>query len=834
MPVLPGTASSQAPSGAAVKPLGWGLHPSGRLRRTQCSWAAWVMTAATTARYQDGYRSARLAVHRRVVPPGVQISSAFIPLTAVQRKTVRRWPVLSRVANGLCSITRNQLVLIPGGMDMQSFRRVYAYAAAALILCAGVVAGQSGPVRAQATPIKHVVVIMMENHSFDNYFGDFPGVAGTKWGATEPRAPNPMPVDLDHSGPRTIAAIDGGRMDDFDPLGQVQYRRNDIPTYWAYAKQYGLGANFFEDAETSSTPNHIAMVAAQTGGDFWTTGHAGCGSPLNIVVYNRAVNGNETFGRACYDINSLPEELTNAGLTWKFYGGGGVWDPLKNIQNLSSAPRSGPLQIITDAKAGNLPDVSWVVPGRARVSDHPPQLIQPAENFLASIINAIMKSPEWSSTAIFVTWDEFGGFYDHVPPPQIDGRGLGPRVPLLVISPYAKPGFISKSRAEPASFAKFIEAIFGLPGLGARDARKETSDLMNFFDFSNPANPPNTSLIEPMRKYSEVLQPPNIYVPARASVGSSAVFPENGGPGTRFAYTVIYHNGSPATVHNVVVDGHPIVMNAVKTLGQDYVIYRVTTTLAQGAHTYFFQFSDGTTNWKLPVNNVRYSGPVVGPFDLTHLTVGGGPNICQKGKPCTFSIKYISPAGLEPTVANVVIDGISYPMTAGAGNATTGQTYNYTTSSLSTGEHYVQLEFNDGSGLQDFQGREMAVTPIMLQHAKVSPASGSTSTVFTFSTVYSGPDVPTYVDVVIDGVAHPLSYVSGNPASGATYSAALSLPVGNHSFAFTAGGNINAWSTPQPPGVYTGLKVAAPGQPVAHSQIIAPPPDDNPDSYDPS
>ncbi|HEY2579100.1 MAG TPA: alkaline phosphatase family protein [Streptosporangiaceae bacterium] len=688
--------------------------------------------------------------------------------------------------------------------------------------------------RAQATPIRHVVVIMMENHSLDNYFGDFPGVAGTKWGVTEPPAPNPLPSDLDHSGPRTIAAIDGGRMDDFNPRGEVQYRRSDIPTYWAYARQYGLGVNFFADAETSSTPNHIAMVAAQTGGDFFTTTHTGCDSPLNVIVNNRDVDGNETFGRPCYGINSLPKELTNAGLTWKFYGGGDIWNPLLYIQNLSSTPRINPLQITTDAKNDNLPDVSFVAPNGAGPSDHPPRLIQPAENFVASIINAIMKSPEWSSTAIFVTWDEFGGFYDHVPPPQVDGRGMGPRVPLLVISPYAKRGFISTSQGEFASLDKFIEANFGLPSLGARDALSKTSDLMNFFNFSHPGNPPNKRLTEPMRKYSEVLQPPQTSAAARADIGVPVLSPEYGGPGTSFSYTILYSNPTAATVHNVVVDGHPIVMTAIKKVGGDHVIYRAATTLARGAHTYSFQFSDGTTNWKLPVNNAKYSGPAVAPFNLTHLRVSDTSFVCQSGKPCIFSVKYTSPAGHKPTVADAVIDGIRHPMTAGAGNVTTGQTYHYTTSSLPAGSHYIQLEFNDGSGLQDFQEREMAVTPILLQDAKVSPTSGSTSTVFTFSTTYRGPDMPTYADVVIDGVAYPLSHVSGNPASGATYSTAMSLPAGTHTFAFTASDGVNAWSNPASPGVYTGLKVTPAGQPTAHSRITAPPVDDGPDSYDAS
>lgn len=109
---------------------------------------------------------------------------------------------------------------------------------------------------------------MEENHTFDSYFGDFPGVAGTKWGVTEPEAPDPIPHDLSHTGPRAYAAIDGGAMDNSDPLGDVQYNQPDIPTYWAYAQNYGLGENFFTSVAGNSTPNHISVVAAQSGGEF--------------------------------------------------------------------------------------------------------------------------------------------------------------------------------------------------------------------------------------------------------------------------------------------------------------------------------------------------------------------------------------------------------------------------------------------------------------------------------------------------------------------------------------------------------------------------------------
>src|ERR1700722_3778215 len=224
--------------------------------------------------------------------------------------------------------------------------RVFALAISAAFLCSVAVFIQP-KAQAQPTPIKHVVVIMQENHTLDNYFGDFPGVAGTRWGVTEPRAPNPLPHDLTHSGPRAMAAMNGGRMNDFDPLGKVQYKHNDIPTYWAYAKQYGLGVNFFTDAETSSTPNHISMIAAQTGGDFATTHVTGCHSPLNQVVLDRSVSGSESYGSPCYNINSIPQELTKAGLSWKFYGETAIWNPTEFVKPLSKTPEHSSTQVIT-------------------------------------------------------------------------------------------------------------------------------------------------------------------------------------------------------------------------------------------------------------------------------------------------------------------------------------------------------------------------------------------------------------------------------------------------------------------------------------------------------
>jgi phospholipase C len=704
--------------------------------------------------------------------------------------------------------------------------RAAALATSASLACAWTYIPQPAPA-AREMPISHVVVIMEENHTLDNYFGDFPGVAGTRWGITEPRAPNPMPHDLLHSTPRALAAIDGGKMDDFDPLGEVQYRASDIPTFWAYAKHYGLGVNFFSDAPTSSTPNHIAMIAAQTGGDLDTLDVSGCHSPLNDVVLEQDADGDESYGAPCYDINSLPEEMDEAGLSWKMYGNNPIWDPVLFVRSTANTPKAPATRIITDAESGDLPNVSFVTPDTHPESGHPPEPTQPSENFVASVVNAIMRSPEWSSTAIFLTWDDFGGFYDHVRPPTVNGVGLGPRVPLLVISPYAKPGYISTRRGEFASFPKFIEKVFGLPSLGAQDALASTSDLMGFFDFSNRSRPPNTKLIEPKRHYSSVLQTPPVHAHSISPAAyGNTLWPPAGGPDTHFVYSVVYTGATTPTVHNVIVDGKPISMTAVVDVGKGKVEYQAKTTLAPGnSDTYSFQFGSGSGTWRLPLNGVPFTGPIVAPFELSDTDVsspGTGNGIVQFGQPLTVSVTYRSPAGQPPTTANVLIDGQSHPMVSAGGSPTTGVVYQYQTSSLAEGDHYLQFEFSDGTGLEDFQEYDFSVTPITLRDSAVSPASGSTSTPFTFSTVYYGQDAPAEVDVVLDGKAHPLSYQSGNYATGATYATTRRLGAGKHTFAFYATDGSSAWSNPFTPDVYTGLTVTKPGQSPVHSAIVAP------------
>src|SRR6266516_1470924 len=188
---------------------------------------------------------------------------------------------------------------------------------------------------ATTTPIKHVVVIMMENHSFDNMFGTFPGANGS---SNLPRASNPILTDLNHDDPSTRSDIDGGAMDGFSSHAYVGYTQADIPNYWAYAKHFGLGDNFFSSIESSSTPNHVSMIAAQSGGIDVTVGAPGCGSILTSILHLKNITGNQYLAYPCYAINSLPHLLDANNLSLKYYAVTTSWDSPLLIKNLYGSP----------------------------------------------------------------------------------------------------------------------------------------------------------------------------------------------------------------------------------------------------------------------------------------------------------------------------------------------------------------------------------------------------------------------------------------------------------------------------------------------------------------
>jgi phospholipase C len=327
-----------------------------------------------------------------------------------------------------------------------------------------------------ATPIAHVVLIVKENHSFDNYFGTFPGANGARLA----RSPNPPPKDPDHGH--------GAWLTRDTTAVRAQFVESDIPAYFAYARQFALCDNYFTEVAGPSTPNHLMLIAAA--------------SP----VIDNPPRG---AGSRAYPLPSLPLALERTNRTWRNYGG----YAFDLIAELKGRPTLTPEQFAKDAAAGDLPAVAWVyAPHDA--SEHPrdpgdrggsPLIgnVTHGMQWTVDQISALVQGGLWSSTAIFVTWDDWGGWFDHVTPPNVqawrdDGTHpawngtqfrYGSRVGCLVLSPYAKSGYISHALHSHASLLRFCETTFGVPALNARDA--QAGDLSDCFDFSQaPAPPP--------------------------------------------------------------------------------------------------------------------------------------------------------------------------------------------------------------------------------------------------------------------------------------------------------------------------------------------------------
>jgi phospholipase C len=198
----------------------------------------------------------------------------------------------------------------------------------------------------------------------------------------------------------------------------------------------------------------------------------------------------------CFDFATLTDRLDQAGMSWKYYAPGKgqpgyIWSALDAVRHIRLTPLwtdhvVPDTQFVLDAASGNLPAVSWLVTGAA--SEHPPDSSCLGENWTVEQLSAVMRSPDWNTTAIFITWDDFGGFYDHVPPPAVDRFGFGPRVPLLIVSPYARPGYVSHTQYEFSSLLRFAEERFNLAPLTDRD--RLANDLLDSFDFQQHPLPP--------------------------------------------------------------------------------------------------------------------------------------------------------------------------------------------------------------------------------------------------------------------------------------------------------------------------------------------------------
>jgi phospholipase C len=351
--------------------------------------------------------------------------------------------------------------------------------------------------------VKHIVIILKENHTFDNYFGLFPGADGVSVGVYKnrliplARAPIIPAGDLPHLRRNALHAWDNGLMDDFSyPSGYAQYSERQIPTYWAYAHSYVLADNFFTSVMGPSFPNHLFTIFGTSFGSVNNPRDSdgssipnynwGCDSAPDVLVL--MVDGSHS--RPCWDVPTLIDEMDAAGVSWKYYGvttpkDGYYWTEVAAIRHIRYGPDWSNVvpwrTFVNDAKRGALPAVSWVTTDGLN-SEHPPNDVRVGEAVTAAMIAAVQNGPDAASTVIFVSWDDYGGWYDHVAPPQVDATGYGIRVPLIIVSPFAKRGYVFHGESDFASFPKFIEEIFALAPLGPRDAN--AGDLLGAFNFS--------------------------------------------------------------------------------------------------------------------------------------------------------------------------------------------------------------------------------------------------------------------------------------------------------------------------------------------------------------
>jgi phospholipase C len=252
----------------------------------------------------------------------------------------------------------------------------------------------------------------------------------------------------------------------------------DIPNYWRYAKHFVLQDHMYESNLGWSLPAHLFMVSE------WS---AYCTSPYNAYSCRSTDKPNPSDGALHYAWTSLTYLLHKFGVSWRYYvfkgtepdcesdakmsckpvrqgpTTPGIWNPLPSFTDVHQDGQLSDIQSLNGffraATAGELPALSWIVPTN-RVSEHPTKLVSAGQTYVSGLIDAIMQGPDWKSTAIFLTWDDWGGFYDQVVPPKVDQLGYGLRVPAIVISPYAKRGYIDHQTLSFDAYNRFVEDDF--------------------------------------------------------------------------------------------------------------------------------------------------------------------------------------------------------------------------------------------------------------------------------------------------------------------------------------------------------------------------------------
>jgi len=387
---------------------------------------------------------------------------------------------------------------------------------------------------------QHVVVIVQENRTPDNLFhdpvlmargADIASSGLNSSGATVPLTSSPLAInyDLSHVHSSFVAMYDGGKMDAADkipaycnlnpcpPNPQYMYvQASDAGPYFQMAEQYTFGDRMFQTNQGPSFPAHQFILSGTSAPTATSNlfaaenpaGGAGCAAAANSLVAIIDPGGKESSQMyPCFEHPTLSDELDAKGISWRYYApnASSIWTAPNAIQHMCQAQTQNgqlactgttwsnvvipPSQVLTDIANNQLPTVSWVIPA-GQNSDHPGSVdANGGPSWVASIVNAIGNSSYWSNTTIILTWDDWGGWFDHVAPPKIindgtswgSGYAYGFRVPLIVISPYAKAAYISHTPHDFGSILNFIEQNFGLPSLGYADSRAD--NLLDCFDF---------------------------------------------------------------------------------------------------------------------------------------------------------------------------------------------------------------------------------------------------------------------------------------------------------------------------------------------------------------
>ena len=368
--------------------------------------------------------------------------------------------------------------------------------------------------------IRYVLVLVKENHTFDNYFTNFPGATSTTTaklsnGKTITRTElttGPLAKDICHANHCGQDAYANGAMNGFDTIGAGNlpfgfYSEKQIPNYWQYARHFVLADHYFSTTLGPSTPGHAVFWTGQSlvldnakctkDGGACTGFGCAAGADIKATSYNPDDCTTKTVA-PCFDVPTVVDHLPT-GFTWSDYGGSLALmvKSVKNTPNYQAHFRKQS-DLVPDLASGHLANLTIAHLWSGDVSEHPTANPCTGENFTVDIVNAAMKLPQWNEMAIVITWDDWGGFYDHVAPTvhkckngQIFQQGF--RLPAIIVSPYAKEGFVLKTPTEQASVPRLVEELWGMEFMTKRDphARDGTSgSMLESFDFTQAPRAP--------------------------------------------------------------------------------------------------------------------------------------------------------------------------------------------------------------------------------------------------------------------------------------------------------------------------------------------------------